>query len=260
MELFYDFLFLPNLKKRSREAASTYRKIVPFTMLLLRFSLGRVAARPLLTRTFVSRTIALYSKDLPYHIVVGLPSLSPTMDSGSLVQWYKKEGDPIIAGDAVAQIETDKASMDFEAQDDAFLAKILVQPGAGELKVGTPIMITVEEEADIEAFADFKVEDIVSSAEPTTSPTKEEPKSEPPKAKPTETAAKPPPVAQEAKGQSAPVSPPSPPPAAPAMASSQTTFAVAWGGPVTKGPLDATLSKQRQTYVAKYGTTGQVVG
>jgi len=53
--------------------------------------------------------------DLPYHLVVGLPALSPTMESGVLAEWYLKEGESFSAGDALAKIETDKASMDFEA-------------------------------------------------------------------------------------------------------------------------------------------------
>lgn len=71
------------------------------------------------------------SSDLPYHLVVGLPALSPTMESGTLAEWYLKEGDYFAAGEAIAKIETDKAAMDFEAQDDGFVAKILVSAGQG---------------------------------------------------------------------------------------------------------------------------------
>ena len=83
-------------------------------------------------RTFVSRTAANWNDaDLPYHLVVGLPALSPTMESGALAEWYVKEGDSFSAGDGLAKIETDKASMDFEAQDDGYVAKILVEAGQG---------------------------------------------------------------------------------------------------------------------------------
>jgi len=96
---------------------------------------SRIAARHQLQlqqqhRTFVSRTLALQD-DLPYHLVMGLPALSPTMDSGALAEWYVQEGDSFAAGDALAKIETDKAAMDFEAQDDGFVAKILVEAGQG---------------------------------------------------------------------------------------------------------------------------------
>lgn len=79
-------------------------------------------------RTFVSSTTVLRDDDLPYHLVVGMPALSPTMESGVLAEWYVKVGDSISAGDAIAKIETDKAAMDFEAQDDAYIAKLLVDP------------------------------------------------------------------------------------------------------------------------------------
>lgn len=59
----------------------------------------------LFSRRYISRTAALYD-DLPYHLVVGLPALSPTMDQGTLSEWYVKEGDSFSAGDAIAKIET----------------------------------------------------------------------------------------------------------------------------------------------------------
>ncbi|KAJ1394049.1 single hybrid motif-containing protein, partial [Ochromonadaceae sp. CCMP2298] len=70
----------------------------------------------------------------PAHMVVGMPSLSPTMDTGTIGKWLCQAGDLINAGDAVAEIETDKASMAFEAQDEFYIAKILV-PEGGEVKV-----------------------------------------------------------------------------------------------------------------------------
>lgn len=76
-----------------------------------------VLLRTLVSRTAVARQAATADDggDLPYHLVVGLPALSPTMESGVLAEWYLSEGDSFAAGDAVAKIETDKASMDFEA-------------------------------------------------------------------------------------------------------------------------------------------------
>jgi pyruvate dehydrogenase E2 component (dihydrolipoamide acetyltransferase) len=71
------------------------------------------------------------TSSLPYHLVVGLPALSPTMEVGTLSEWYKNEGDAFHAGDAIAKIETDKAAIDFEAQDDGVVAKILINANDG---------------------------------------------------------------------------------------------------------------------------------
>lgn len=79
----------------------------------------------------------LVSFAVPAHEMMGLPALSPTMEKGNLVAWRKKEGDKIKAGEIIAEIETDKAVMEFEAQDNAVLAKILVQAGTNDLAVGT---------------------------------------------------------------------------------------------------------------------------
>ena len=85
------------------------------------------------------------------------------MEAGQIAVWHIKEGDSYGAGDALCAIETDKATMDFEAQDDGILAKILKQAGPNEINCGAPIMVTVEEAADVGAFTDF-VEDAVAAA------------------------------------------------------------------------------------------------
>ncbi len=95
---------------------------------------------------------------LPPHEVVSMPALSPTMESGNLAKWLLKEGDAITAGDIICQIETDKAIVDYEAQDDSFLARILVPEGAEGVVVGQPMMVTVEDQDSIVAFKDFKVD------------------------------------------------------------------------------------------------------
>lgn len=95
------------------------------------------------------------AEDLPYHIVVGMPALSPTMESGTISKWNVAEGDSFSAGDSLAVVETDKASMDFEAQDDGVVARLLVTEGGGEVRCGAPIMVTVEDVADVGAFANF---------------------------------------------------------------------------------------------------------
>lgn len=64
-----------------------------------------------------------------------MPALSPTMTQGNLGVWHKKVGDAISAGDVLVEIETDKAQMDFECQEDGFLAKILVESGTKDVEV-----------------------------------------------------------------------------------------------------------------------------
>ncbi|CAI5709827.1 unnamed protein product [Peronospora destructor] len=80
------------------------------------------------------------------------------MEMGTIAKWNKQEGDLISAGDVVCEVETDKAVVDFEATDDSYLAKILVQAGSGEVAVGKPIFVTVMEEEDIAAFKDFSAD------------------------------------------------------------------------------------------------------
>jgi pyruvate/2-oxoglutarate dehydrogenase complex dihydrolipoamide acyltransferase (E2) component len=68
-----------------------------------------------------------------------MPALSPTMEEGTLAKWLKKEGDTVKSGDVIAEIETDKATMEVEAVDEGVLAKILVPEGTENVKVNTPI-------------------------------------------------------------------------------------------------------------------------
>ena len=74
-----------------------------------------------------------------------MPALSPTMEEGNLSKWLKKEGDTVSAGDVLAEIETDKATMEVEAVDEGTLGKILVEEGAQGVKVNTPIAVLLEE-------------------------------------------------------------------------------------------------------------------
>lgn len=77
------------------------------------------------------------------------------MEKGNIVSWVKKEGDAVHAGDVVCEIETDKATVDYEAQDDGFLAKILVPAGEDEVTVGDSIFVMVEDEDHVGAFKEF---------------------------------------------------------------------------------------------------------
>ena len=74
-----------------------------------------------------------------------MPALSPTMEEGTLAKWLVKEGDTVTSGDIIAEIETDKATMEFEAVDEGVIGKLLVAEGTEAVKVNTPIAILVEE-------------------------------------------------------------------------------------------------------------------
>ena len=74
-----------------------------------------------------------------------MPALSPTMEQGRLAKWLKKEGDAVRSGDILAEIETDKATMEVEAIDDGTLAKILVPDGTDNVAVNTPIAVITGE-------------------------------------------------------------------------------------------------------------------
>ncbi|NBD28496.1 MAG: pyruvate dehydrogenase complex dihydrolipoamide acetyltransferase [Alphaproteobacteria bacterium] len=78
-----------------------------------------------------------------------MPALSPTMEEGTLAKWLVKEGDTVNAGDLLAEIETDKATMEFEAVDEGVIGKILVEEGTEGVKVNTPIAVIGEEGEDI---------------------------------------------------------------------------------------------------------------
>jgi pyruvate dehydrogenase E2 component (dihydrolipoamide acetyltransferase) len=80
-----------------------------------------------------------------------MPALSPTMEEGTLAKWLVKEGDEVKSGDILAEIETDKATMEFEAVDEGKIAKILVAEGSDGVKVGTPIALLAGEGEDASA-------------------------------------------------------------------------------------------------------------
>ncbi|MEQ3626750.1 MAG: pyruvate dehydrogenase complex dihydrolipoamide acetyltransferase [Celeribacter sp.] len=74
-----------------------------------------------------------------------MPALSPTMEEGTLAKWLVKEGDTVASGDLLAEIETDKATMEFEAVDEGVIGKILIDEGSEGVKVNTPIAVLLEE-------------------------------------------------------------------------------------------------------------------
>ena len=86
-----------------------------------------------------------------------MPALSPTMEKGNLAKWVKKEGDKIKSGDVIAEIETDKATMEYEAVDDGTLAKIVVPEGTQDVAVNSVIAVLANEGEDVKAAASASV-------------------------------------------------------------------------------------------------------
>ncbi len=77
----------------------------------------------------------------PPHEIINLPALSPTMEQGTIASWAKKEGDHIMEGDLIAEIETDKATMGLEASDEGYLAKILIPEKTKDIPLKTVIIL-----------------------------------------------------------------------------------------------------------------------
>src|SRR5256885_2630042 len=116
-----------------------------------------------------------------------MPALSPTMEEGKLAKWHVKEGDAVKPGDILADIETDKATMEFEAIDAGRIAKILVPEGSESVKVNTPI-------------AELRQEGEETDAPPTRAPAKQiKPERAPAGPRPVELRKAPAPVAAAAK-------------------------------------------------------------
>jgi pyruvate dehydrogenase E2 component (dihydrolipoamide acetyltransferase) len=93
-------------------------------------------------------------------IEILMPALSPTMTEGNLAKWNKKEGDRISAGDTIAEIETDKATMEVEAVDEGILAKILIPAGTDGVKVNTLIALLLEEGEDPDSLKNYSSKSI----------------------------------------------------------------------------------------------------
>ncbi|MFC3070041.1 pyruvate dehydrogenase complex dihydrolipoamide acetyltransferase [Phenylobacterium soli] len=155
-------------------------------------------------------------------IDVLMPALSPTMEEGTLAKWHVKKGDNVRSGDVIAEIETDKATMEVEAVDEGVVEEILVPEGTEGVKVNTPIA---------------KLSGEGAAASPPPAPKAEAPKAEAPK---------PEPVKAEPKAQPAP--PPAPTPAAPAKASS--------GGRIFASPLARRIAEQKGVDLSAVKGTG----
>lgn len=103
----------PILRRQVLQSRSTFRSVLPSTS-----------------------NLARWYASYPPHTIVKMPALSPTMTAGSIGAWQKKPGDTIAPGDVLVEIETDKAQMDFEYQEDGVLAKVLKETGAKDVPVG----------------------------------------------------------------------------------------------------------------------------
>ncbi|XP_039549572.1 dihydrolipoyllysine-residue acetyltransferase component of pyruvate dehydrogenase complex, mitochondrial-like [Pimephales promelas] len=106
----------------------------------------------------------------PPHMKVLLPALSPTMTMGTVQRWEKKVGEKLSEGDLLAEIETDKATIGFEVQEEGYMAKIMVAEGTRDVPLGTPLCIIVEKESDISAFADYVETGVAASPPPAPAP------------------------------------------------------------------------------------------
>src|SRR3954468_22119228 len=80
-----------------------------------------------------------------------MPALSPTMTEGKIARWVKSEGEPVRAGDVLAEIETDKATMEVEAVDEGVLARIVIPEGTDHVAVNTPIAVIAEDGEEVAA-------------------------------------------------------------------------------------------------------------
>ncbi|XP_038129906.1 dihydrolipoyllysine-residue acetyltransferase component of pyruvate dehydrogenase complex, mitochondrial [Cyprinodon tularosa] len=107
----------------------------------------------------------------PPHMKVALPALSPTMTMGTVQRWEKKVGEKLSEGDLLAEIETDKATIGFEVQEEGYLAKIMVSEGTRDVPLGTPLCIIVEKESDIAAFKDYVETGVGDVSTPPPAPT-----------------------------------------------------------------------------------------
>ncbi|XP_043477301.1 dihydrolipoyllysine-residue acetyltransferase component of pyruvate dehydrogenase complex, mitochondrial isoform X2 [Leptopilina heterotoma] len=137
-----------------------------------------------------------YYADFPDHVKVVLPALSPTMETGTIVSWQKKEGEKLNEGDLLAEIETDKATMGFETPEEGYLAKIIIASGTKNVPIGKLVCIIVADQASVAAFKDFKDDgsgDVTPPSSPSSAPTPSAPApaSAPPPPQPSPVAAPP---------------------------------------------------------------------
>ena len=173
---------------------------------------------------------------MPINIL--MPALSPTMEKGNLAKWLKKEGDAVKTGDVIAEIETDKATMEYEAVDDGTLAKIVVPEGTQDVAVNQLIAVMAQEGEDVKAAAAAAGKGAAPAAAPPA-----------PAAAPSPQAAT---SAERTKAPAAPLPPPAPL-AAPKAAPATNGHA---GGRVFSSPLARRLAKDAGIDIGRIQGTG----
>jgi pyruvate dehydrogenase E2 component (dihydrolipoamide acetyltransferase) len=166
---------------------------------------------------------------MPINIL--MPALSPTMEKGNLAKWLKKEGDAVKTGDVIAEIETDKATMEYEAVDDGTLAKIVVPEGTQDVAVNQLIAVMAQEGEDVKATAAGAGKGAAPAA-----------------------AAPSPPPAQQAVAPQAKA--PAPPPPSPAPAAASKAAATPVNGRVFSSPLARRLAKEANIDIGRIQGTG----
>ncbi|KAF9917551.1 pyruvate dehydrogenase complex dihydrolipoamide acetyltransferase component (E2) [Linnemannia zychae] len=195
--------------------------------------------------TMAKTNMARYysSKSYPSHITINMPALSPTMTQGNIGVWQKKAGDAVAAGDILVEIETDKAQMDFECQEEGYIAKILIDSNTKDVNINQPIAIMVENKEDIDKFADFTIEAAAPAAE----------KKEAPKPAETPKPVEAPKAAETPKPEAAKKAAPAP---APAPKAATPTAAPA---PATPAYTDIPVTNMRRIIAQRLTESKQVV-
>ena len=109
-------------------------------------------------------------KSYPSHVAMEMPALSPTMTAGNIASIKVKAGDKILPGDLIMDIETDKATMGWEAQEEGIVAKVLVSDGQQDVSVGQVVLVMVDDAASIADFADYSASTAAAAAPPSAAP------------------------------------------------------------------------------------------
>ncbi len=184
------------------------------------------------------------------------------MESGTLARWVMAEGAEMAPGDVIAEVQTDKASVDFESQDDGYLARILIADGTEGIAIGSVLGVRVEDEADIAAFKDVTLEQMQETDAPPAP--KEEATAPAPAPTPAPAPAPAPaPKHEEPKAAAAPAPAPSPAPKAAPKPSAEAASAdlsfvpfPEWGSSAVQAPLHAaTVGAGLKRYHAAFGDT-----
>lgn len=175
---------------------------------------------------------AAFAANYPSHVVLKMPALSPTMAQGNIVGIKVKVGSKLGPGDIICDIESDKATIAWESQEDGYVAAVLVADGATEVSVGRPVIVLVDDASSIPAFANYSAE---AAAPAPAAPA---------------AAAKPPPPAAPQAAPAAPAAPssaPTPKGVAPTKSA---------GGNVAASPLAKRLAREAGVELSKVSATG----